>query len=191
MKLGRIFATIILGVIIAAFNFSNCSAEVKLGDTGEEVAEVQRCLIAQNLLSGEADGICGEATVNAIKEFQAALGLTVDGICGEETFNLLRAAAYGELDVTTMMPLSSESSAISSSGVLARGMTGEKVKELQRILIGLGYLSGEADGSYGDETFYAVKKFQAAHGLEADGICGNETFNLLSSAAEIEFESKV
>ena len=37
----------------------------------------------------KADGIFGQATENAIKEFQARNSLTADGICGRNTFYAL------------------------------------------------------------------------------------------------------
>ena len=169
-------------------SFQNVFATVQFGDTGEEVAEVQRCLIAQSLLTGEADGICGQATVDAIKTFQAAVGLTPDGICGEETFKILRAAAYGEIDINDYM--ASGNSSTTSANLLKLGDSGEKVFELQNLLINLGCLNGTADGIYGSATVEAVKKFQVAHGLTADGICGEQTFDLMSQVAEVEFESQ-
>ncbi|MGY4689118.1 peptidoglycan-binding domain-containing protein [Salibacterium sp. K-3] len=36
-----------------------------------------------------------------------------------------------------------------------------------------------ADGDYGNETFDAVKVFQARHGLSVDGIAGPNTFEKL------------
>ena len=53
---------------------------------------------------------------------------------------------------------------------------GEKVKKLQQRLIELGYLSqGDDDGVYGRQTYNAVKAFQKANGLGADGIAGDAT----------------
>ena len=43
---------------------------------------------------------------------------------------------------------------------------------LQQKLIALGYLTGTADGAYGDATVAAVKAFQSANGLKADGQAG-------------------
>ena len=74
MKLRRVLATLIL---ILAVGFSNlCSAAaLRYGDKGDEVKEIQTYLIAQSLLHVAADGVYGSATVNAIKDFQSALGL--------------------------------------------------------------------------------------------------------------------
>ncbi|MBR0288037.1 MAG: peptidoglycan-binding protein, partial [Selenomonadaceae bacterium] len=103
MKLRRVLSTLIL--IFAVSLSSLCSAAaLKYGDRGQDVKEIQDYLIAQNLLQASADGVYGTATVNAIKDFQSALGLEVDGVCGAETYKLLRAAAYNEIDITTYQP---------------------------------------------------------------------------------------
>ena len=52
---------------------------------------MQGALIAQGYPCGSygADGICGAATVSAIRAFQTANGLTADGICGQDTWGAL------------------------------------------------------------------------------------------------------
>ena len=58
---------------------------------------------------------------------------------------------------------------------LRRGDQSDTVKSLQKRLIALGYLSGSADGAYGENTETAVKAFQRAAGLNQTGICDVET----------------
>ena len=43
---------------------------------------------------------------------------------------------------------------------MAKSDTGHSVRWLQRVLIRLGYLSGQADGIWGDETEEGLKRFQ-------------------------------
>ncbi len=64
---------------------------------------------------------------------------------------------------------------------LRRGARGEQVKTLQRLLIALGYDVGGwgADGDFGAKTEVAVKAFQKARGIGADGIVGKNTWNEL------------
>ena len=62
---------------------------VRQGSRGQAVRQVQTLLIEQGWLQGSADGICGNQTVDAIKSFQKAKGLTVDGICGNGTYSVL------------------------------------------------------------------------------------------------------
>lgn len=70
--------------------------------------------------------------------------------------------------------------------VLAKGDEGSEVKELQELLIKLGYSLGSlgADGSFGSKTLTAVKAFQKSVGLTQDGIVGPQTLEQLRVAAE-------
>ena len=67
---------------------------------------------------------------------------------------------------------------------IRRGSTGEDVKYAQEILIRLGYDLGTygADGKFGAKTETAVKAFQKANGLNADGIVGPLTWEALEKA---------
>ena len=53
--------------------------------------------------------------------------------------------------------------------VLSRGSRGERVARLQTRLKALGFLDDVADGAFGSRTQTAVKRFQAAAGLEQTG----------------------
>ena len=53
---------------------------------------------------------------------------------------------------------------------LSKGDKGDRVSGLQRILIQLGYLSGGADGDFGNKTLAAVQAAQVMTGLEATGV---------------------
>ena len=63
---------------------------IKLGTTGEDVADVQRQLIDLGYLApGNATGYYGEVTTQAVKDFQKANSLSVDGLTGPQTLELL------------------------------------------------------------------------------------------------------
>ena len=64
---------------------------------------------------------------------------------------------------------------------LRRGSEGEYVTLAQTALINKGYDLGSygADGSYGKMTEAAVKNFQLDHGLTADGVIGERTWEAL------------
>ena len=55
------------------------------------------------------------------------------------------------------------------------GSTGNEVKQIQTRLKSWGYYKGTVDGVYGSKTQAAVKSFQRANGLTADGIAGPKT----------------
>lgn len=59
------------------------------------------------------------------------------------------------------------------------GSRGEEVRQIQTKLKNWGYFSGKLDGIYGTLTRDAVKKFQRANGLAADGIAGKQTLAAL------------
>lgn len=65
---------------------------------------------------------------------------------------------------------------------LSRGNSGSEVKALQALLIkrwGISCGVWGMDGDFGSGTESAVKKFQAQHGLTADGIVGRYTWSAL------------
>ena len=62
--------------------------------------------------------------------------------------------------------------------LLKLGSNGEEVKELQTLL------KINADGSFGPGTLAAVKAWQSANGLTADGIVGNATWSALHTTSE-------
>ena len=59
--------------------------------------------------------------------------------------------------------------------VLEVGSSGSDVTKVQKKLIEWGYLSGTADGRYGEKTRNAVMSFQRKNGLSADGRVGPAT----------------
>ena len=58
------------------------------------------------------------------------------------------------------------------------GAKGAAVKALQRLLLGRG-VDLEPDGAFGSATEKALKSFQSANGLEADGMAGTATWSKL------------
>ncbi|MEN6594732.1 MAG: peptidoglycan-binding protein [Clostridiaceae bacterium] len=63
---------------------------------------------------------------------------------------------------------------------IEKGAEGEDVLALQKRLMELGYLAIDEPTSYfGNATKAAVKLFQRQHDLQQDGICGEETINLI------------
>lgn len=77
---------------------------------------------------------------------------------------------------------------VCSAAALKYGDRGDDVKEIQTYLIAQCLLQGEADGRYGSSTVKAIKDFQSALGLEADGVCGAITYKVLRAAAYDEID---
>ena len=64
-------------------------------------------------------------------------------------------------------------------GSYSWGSKGEEVKKIQTNLKKWGYYDGNVDGTYGQKTWEAVKKFQQKNGLKADGVVGKQTLEKL------------
>ena len=152
---------------------------LRSGDTGTDVKTVQKQLKKLGYYKGTIDGKYGKTTVNAVKAFQEANGLTADGVAGQATYALLfseNVLAKG----TTPTPLPEGNRESSGTWTTMRRYdSGENVAQLQESLITLGFLAGPADGNYGEKTVAAVKAFQRANGLKVDGTAGAETQQLL------------
>jgi len=63
----------------------------------------------------------------------------------------------------------------SAATVLEVGSRGEDVTKVQKKLIQFGYMTGSADGRYGEKTRDAVEWFQRRNGLPVDGRVGPDT----------------
>ena len=132
--------------------------------TGTDVKRLQEKLIEKGYSCGGsgADGAYGKATQSAVKLFQRDAGLAADGIAGPKTWAALETAAW------------------SVSRVLKRTsplLKGQDVRAVQRALLAKGYSCGNsgADGVFGRQTEQAVRAFQKAEGLTADGKVRKQT----------------
>ena len=143
-------------------------------------------------------GIFGNKTEKAVRRFQWKNGMSADGLAGKKTLAALNgaqggakapvvetaaaapAAAPAAVPATAPAAAPATAPAARPAGVknpstLYKGCTGEEVRVLQQALIDLGYLEGTADGTFGDQTEAAVRAFQSAYGLKADGLAGTKT----------------
>lgn len=88
------------------------------------------------------------------------------------------ACIGGEIPTPTPTPTPS-----TDKPTLHKGDRGEYVTLMQSQLINKGYSCGScgADGKFGNDTLYALKKFQLDAGLQMDGVCGPNTWAALES----------
>ena len=149
-----------------------------LGMTGNDVYALQERLIELRYLTGVADGVFGAETQAALIAFQKNNGLTADGNAGSSTLKKL-AGSCKAATRTTPTPVPS------GTVTLREGDEGENVYILQAYLFELGYYTGRIDGRFSAETTEAVKAFQRANGLTADGIAGKGTQSKLTSGSAI------
>lgn len=116
------------------------------------------------------DGIHGANMTNAVRRFQKQHGLTADGIVGPATWNKIVAVRGRNAAVTTPFERN-----------LSVGSSGDAVRFVQSYLSAAGYPVA-VDGVFGSRTGQAVRSFQQAKGLKADGIVGRSTHSALVQA---------
>ena len=142
------------------------------GAEGKEVRLLQQQLKIAGYYYGNANGIFGPITEEAVKKFQSAYNLGVDGIVGPATRSKLPpvGVGFGEDTPNTKR---------TDNNRLYLGDRGEPVRVLQAQLIKAGYLKGEPNGYFGPYTADAVRRFQKNNYLAASGIAGPTTRNKL------------
>ncbi len=160
---------------------ASSSTTLKNGSTGEDVKKMQQRLKELGYLKGSADGDFGDATEQAVRNFQATNGLTVDGKAGPATLNKLYSSSAKKAATVTATNTPRPTNTPFTS--LTNGATDTEVKKMQQRLKELGYLKGSADGDFGDATEAAVRAFQANNGLTVDGKAGTATLNKLYSSS--------
>jgi cell wall-associated NlpC family hydrolase len=134
------------GAHVAPTAKSATSLGLARGATGSQVRALQRAL------GIPADGLFGAQTERAVRAFQRAHGIPTTGFVGP-----LTTAALG---------LRSGAPSDSSAGPQAptpASLTADATRAMQRAL------GVPADGVVGPKTRAALRRFEAAHGLPADG----------------------
>ncbi|RCJ15282.1 cell wall-binding protein [Nostoc sp. ATCC 43529] len=153
------------------------------GDEGENVRVLQERLRVAGFYYGNATGIFGPITEEAVKRFQDSYNLSVDGIVGPATLSKLPPVGVGDGEEAPKKA--------ADRSKLRLGDRGEPVRLLQEHLIQAGYLEGEPNGYYGPYTTDAVKRFQAANFLAASGVAGPTTraklYSSINTAPKSDF----
>jgi peptidoglycan hydrolase-like protein with peptidoglycan-binding domain len=142
------------------------------GSRGSVVSDLQSTLKSLGFNPGPVDGIFGGLTLTAVEAFQLARGLTVDGKVGPATKGALASS-----------PTASGSATSDPGSVVAYGINGSNVVDLQTMLARLGHNPGPIDGAFGPLTLGAVRTFQTSVGLSGTGTVDQATWDTLVSAA--------
>ena len=158
---------------------------MKKGNKGALVRELQKRLQELGFYKGDITGTYDTNTIGAVRSFQKKNGLKADGTASAETQHLIYSAEAISADATatpkaTEAPMPTPTVAVPEES-LKEGMKGDDVKTVQRRLKELGYYKSTIDGKLGRDTVNAIKAFQEAHQLEADGVAGKATYEILFS----------
>ena len=132
------------------------------GNRGDMIAELQDRLAAAGYLTGASDGIYGEDTAAAVEQTLSLLGGVETGEAKKENKKEIKKEQKNKKDMH-----------------YTKGDRGSEIKTLQNKLRRAGYLDGEADGIYGNDTESAVRALQEEHGLSVTGNVDDATWKLL------------
>lgn len=125
---------------------------LKVGSHGGNVKSLQ-FLLCRHGIATTADGVFGEQTKSAVKDFQGRSGLVVDGIAGPQT--------WGRIIVDAR-----------------QGDKGDVVKAVQ-VQANTWKKNIAVDGDFGGVTHRAITEIQSARGLVVDGVVGPQTWVVL------------
>lgn len=177
------------------------------GSSGDAVKALQTRLKVLGFLEGEADGVYGAMTEQAVRDVQAYLvhleieQLPAAVLAGTATPDATEAPAptptplpevseeiaNGVAD-EELQQLLLEGSFDTFREVLQVGSKGDETVRLQRRLKSLDYTWDVVDGAFGAKTQTAVSEFQKRNKLEQTGIADQLTQELLYSEEAIKAE---
>ncbi len=164
---------------------------IRFGDRGKNVQIIQYFInvIAENtgqLNSVAIDGIFGNDTLNAIKNFQSQNGLNVDGVVGEATWNKMYDVVKGvqNTDVLNIKYRVAETLPYPDK-LLRLGDKGNDVAYIQTLLNAVFKAFNTAlpvtvNGYFDTATANSVSRFQLAYDLSVSGGVDERTWNELN-----------
>lgn len=161
--------------VMSSLTFSFASVDqaqlLKENDRQVGVFELQRALKELGYFTGtEFTNLYGKQTIEAVKAFQKSLKMTADGVSGKVTLEAVRDHQLS----------------IRKAQNLKVGSTGPRVSLLSADLAELGYYKGKATATFNGDLEQALKAFQKAKGLTADGKAGDGTLEAITEALAVK-----
>lgn len=167
----------ILPLTVGSCSQGNCP-NLRIGSKNRYVKYLQTRLRHWSSFKSNPNGNYDFKTVEAVKRFQKATGLSPDGVVGPQTWKKIENPQTKKPKTGT---LKTEKSQKCNKPVLQRGDKGNCVIELQQRLQNLGYFKGNPTSYFGTNTWEAVKQFQFSNELPPNGIVNSQTWKALKA----------
>lgn len=149
---------------------------VKLGDQGRAVLNIKRHLAAAGFEPG-AGSAFDARTEAMVRQFQKKAGLPETGRVGAGTWKQLsKSFLYAKGAASPSQTVGEKSGA---------------VKGTEKLLRDLGYKSVAADGVYDRATASAVRRFEKANDLKADGKLSEHDLKVLKAEAKVDDNARL
>lgn len=107
--------------------------QLKYGSTGDDVKKMQETL-NQNGYNLDVDGVFGDKTLAAVKDYQTKNGLAVDGIAGNNTLGKLYSTQTNNQMAATQTPSASETPTVQQPNKQTGGFTYEDYSKSDAVL---------------------------------------------------------
>jgi peptidoglycan hydrolase-like protein with peptidoglycan-binding domain len=146
---------------------------LEAGDRGLQVRELQSRLFQLAWFPELTTGFYGPGTTAAVAGFQDKRGFADTGTVDRRTWR--------RLVEMTEEPTDDQLHNVLHPGpaLLARGATGEQVRDLQARLVSIQWLFGDVTGTYDDATVQAVRGFQEKREIPVTGEVDQRTIDRL------------
>ncbi|MEG1605895.1 MAG: peptidoglycan-binding protein [Clostridia bacterium] len=163
--------------------------KLQKGDSGAKVKKLQRRLQELGYFTGSIGGNYQQLTIDAVKRFQNALGLTTNGTATIALQEILYSddAPYYEGDQSKP---GDQGDTTAPYKTLKKGAKGDAVIALQDRLLELGYIYDATTVSYGTydrATMLAVIDAQNARNYDSDGVADVDFQTYLFSDAAWDY----
>ncbi|MEG0754558.1 MAG: peptidoglycan-binding protein, partial [Angelakisella sp.] len=165
------------------------AGNVGKGDRGLEVQAIQYYIDVLGYFNGNLpliaiDGIYGDQTENAVKQFQKQYGLTVNGVVDTATRNKL-LETYNNLIAAAPKDLLGRRATLYPGYILTQSFENDDVTNLQKYLNAIRAIYPSIPpinptGYFGPQTEAAVRAFQQIFGLPVNGRVGPAVWNRLA-----------
>ncbi|MDD6882277.1 MAG: peptidoglycan-binding protein [Eubacteriales bacterium] len=158
---------------------------ISVGSMGSMVIRLQTRLIQLGYLTTPVSGNFDETTAEAVRKFQAALGLEQTGAANLELQQVIASdAAPTQRELETIPETAGYVN-------LQEGDNGLAVRSLQQRLVDLGYASGTPNGKYERITIRVVNMFRGKLGMTETGAASAEMQAILFSDFAPRYDEEI